>query len=258
MRFREHAYLAELNKELKLHGTPFALQLDENPDEREIFDRWAKAAGYEGGVEFFEKNSIDIKGPVSEAKYYGYAGDPPFGGAVHRLYGESLLRYRNEMQARGMDEIYWQDYTPLPTWRTPTMNNSPAEYDLNLISFKKIEFKQGRASQIALLSELAPHQVLEIHPETAGKYSIADGDEVVVESHNAVTDERRSLKAIAVYRQSIRPDVVGMPHHYGEVANHPWAKGEGPSPNQLFFTGEGYVANTADQSFHVRVKVRKA
>lgn len=256
--YGEHGYLAELNKELKLEGTPYALPLDQKPAVREIFDRWAKANGYEDGVAYFEKNSVKIKGAVPATKFYGYATNPPFGGAVHRLYGESLLRYREEMQARGVDEIYWRDYTPFPTWRTPTMEGSPEEYNLYLVSFKKIEFKQGRASQIALLSELAPHQVVEINPETAHHLGIADGDEVWVESHNAVTGETRRVKAVATYRQSIRPDVVGMPHHYGEVANHPWAKGQGPTPNQLFFTGEGYVANTADQSFHVKVKVYKA
>lgn len=256
--YGEGGYLAELNHELNLAGAEYALPLDVKPTEREIFDRWAKANGYAEGVAYFEQNGVKVKGPVSPTKYYGYAGDPPFGGAVHRLYGESLLRYRQEMQARDVDEIYWQDYTPLPTWRPPTMEASPEEYDLYLISFKKIEFKQSRASQIALLAEIAPHQVVEINPETARQRGIQDGDRVWVESHNAVTGETRRLEAVAELRASIRPDVVGMAHHYGEIANHPWAKGQGPTPNQLFFTGEGYVANTADQSFHVRVKVRKA
>lgn len=255
--YGEDGYLAKLNHHLGLEGEQ-ALPLDEKPMVREIFDHWAKAHGYVEGVAFFEQNGVNIKGPVSVTKYYGYAGDPPFGGAVHRLYGESLLRYQEEMRARGLDRIYWQDYTPFPTWRSPTMENSPSNYDLYLISFKKIEFKQSRASQIPLLAELAPHQVVEIHPQTAQERGIQDGDEVWVESHNAITGETRRVKAIAEYRQSIRPDVVGMPHHYGEVANHPWAKGQGPSPNQLFFTGEGYVANTADQSFHVKVKVKRA
>lgn len=256
--YGEHGYLAELNGELKLTDTEYALPLNEKPEVRDIFDRWAKANGYEEGVAYFEQNGVKVKGPVSASKYYGYAGDPPFGGAIHRLYGESLLRYRDEMKARGVDEIYWQDYTPLPTWRPPTMEQSPEEYDLYLISYKKIEFKQSRASQIALLSELAPNQVVELNPETAHHHGIEDGDEVWVESHNAVTGETRQVKAVAELRESIRPDVLGMAHHYGEIANHPWAKGQGPTPNQLYFTGEGYVANTADQSFHVKVKVWKA
>ena len=38
---------------------------------------------------------------------------------------------------------------------------------------------------------------------------------------------------------------------------HPQNKGQGPSANEIYFTGEGYMTNTADQSFHVKVKVTK-
>jgi anaerobic selenocysteine-containing dehydrogenase len=183
---------------------------------------------------------------------------PPYGGIRHRLYGESLLRYREEMRAAGAEEIYWRDYTPLPTWRPPTMEESPPFYDLYLISAKKIEHKQSRSSQIPLLAELAPTQYVAINPKTARERGIADGDWVWVESHNAVTGETRRLKVQARFYEGIRPDTVAMPHHYGEVARHPWAKDQGPSPNYLFFTGEGYVGMTADQSFHVKVRIYKA
>jgi hypothetical protein len=49
-----------------------------------------------------------------------------------------------------------------------------------------------------------------------------------------------------------------MPHHYGEHTNHPSLKDQGPTPNSLFFTGEGYVAQTADQTYLVKVQVTKA
>ena len=249
-------YLDHLNEALKLKD-PYKLPLDRKPTVREIFDRWAKSEGIPEGVAYFEKNGVKVKGPVPANKFYGYATDPPFGGVRHRFYGESLLRYRDEMRRRGVGEIYWRDYTPLPTWRKPTMEGSPPEYDLTLISYKLIEFKQSRSSQIPLLAELAPRQWLEINPKTARAKGINDGDEVWVESHNAVTGETRRVRVVARYRESIRPDTVGMPHHYGEVARHPWTRGQGPTPNALFFTGEGYVANTADQSFHVKVRVYK-
>jgi anaerobic selenocysteine-containing dehydrogenase len=160
------------------------------------------------------------------------------------------------MKAKSVEEIYWQDYTPLPTWREPTMEGSPSEYDLYLISYKMIEFKQSRASFIPLLAELAPQQRLAINPQAAKARGVGDGDEVWVESHNAVTGETRRLTVKARYTEAIRPDTVGMPHHYG-LWTHPWAKGQGPTPNEIFYTGEGYVTNTADQSFHVKVRVFK-
>jgi anaerobic selenocysteine-containing dehydrogenase len=199
-----------------------------------------------------------MKGPVSPKKYYGSAQSPPFGGIRQRLYGEALLRYQREMQAKGADQTYWRDYTPFPTWRDPTMWRSPSEYDLTLVSYKKIEFKQSRASQIPLLAELAPEQRLAINPVAARARGIQNGDMVWVESHNAITGETRRVQVKVELTEAIRPDVVGMPHHYGEVARHPWASGQGPSPNTLFFAGEGYVANTADNSFHVRVRVYRA
>ncbi|MBI4233106.1 MAG: molybdopterin oxidoreductase, partial [Chloroflexi bacterium] len=113
-------------------------------------------------------------------------------------------------------------------------------------------------SQIPLLAELAPQQRLAMNPKAAEARGIQDGDEVWVESQNALTGETRKIQVKVELTEGIRPDVVGMPHHYGEVAKHPWAKGQGPTPNTLFFTGEGYVANTADNSFHAMVRVYKA
>ncbi|MFN3337816.1 MAG: molybdopterin dinucleotide binding domain-containing protein, partial [Thermomicrobium sp.] len=175
----------------------------------------------------------------------------------HRFYGESLLRYRQEMRRRGADEMYWRDYTPFPTWRRPTMEESPPEYDLYLISYKLIEHKQSRSAQIPLLAELAPKAWLDINPRTARERGIHDGDEVWVESYNALTGETRRVRIPARYREGIRPDTVAIPHHFGESVHHPWAVANGATANSLFFTAEGYVANTADQSFHVKVRVYK-
>lgn len=161
------------------------------------------------------------------------------------------------MKQKGAGEIYWQDYTPLPTWRTPTMNKSPADYDLYLISHKKIEYKQSRSNFIPLLHELEPTQLLEINPKTAKARGIEDDEEVLVESQNAITGETRTIKVKVQYAEGIRPDTVTMAHHYGFWV-HPITKGTGPTPNQLFFTGEGYTQMTADQVFQVKVKVSKA
>jgi len=50
---------------------------------------------------------------------------------------------------------------------------------------------------------------------------------------------------------------MGMPHHFGSWA-HPASRDLGPTPNEVFFTGEGYMGQTADASFQVKVKVTKA
>ena len=254
--YGEAGFIDEMNVYLEL---PEKLKLDveEKPTPREILDRWAKAQGIHEGIEVFEKEGVYVSGPQAPSTIYGFATDPVFGGVVHRFYGESLLRYQQVMKDKGADEIYWRDYTPLPIWRPPTMEESPSEYDLYLISYKLIEHKQSRSSFVPLLAELAGAQRLEMNPRTAAARAIADGQMAWVESQNAVTGETRKVQVPVRVTEAIRPDVVGMPHHFG-MWTHPWSKNRGPTPNELFFTGEGYVANTADQSFHVKVRVYPA
>ncbi|MBT4125551.1 MAG: molybdopterin-dependent oxidoreductase [Chloroflexi bacterium] len=254
----EGGYLDEINKKLKIDDAN-KIPIDRKPSgERELFDRWAKSEGYEKGVEFFETESVNITGPVSPTKRYGYVTEPPFGGAIHRLYGESLMGYQKQMKALGVEKIYYQDYTAFPTWRDLTMNSSPSEYDMNLISYHMIEFKQSRTSMISVLAELAPKQRADINPAKAKEMGFADGDEVIVESHNAVTGETRRITVPLHFTEALRPDTLAIPHHYGEIARHPNSTGQGDTPNALFFTGKGYTANTADQSFHVKVRLLKA
>jgi len=254
----EDGYLDQVNKALNIDDE-HKMPLDRKPTgEREIFDRWAKSAGYEKGVEFFETESVNVTGPVDATKRYGYATDPPFGGAIHRLYGESLLGYQQQMKALGVEEIYWKDYTALPTWRDLTMNDSPSEYDMTLISYHMIEFKQSRTSMISVLAELAPKQRADINPAKAKEMGFVDGETVIVESHNSVTGETRQIRVPLHFTEALRPDTLAIPHHYGEIARHPVSTGQGDTPNALFFTGKGYTANTADQSYHVKVRLIKA
>ncbi|MEX1125240.1 MAG: molybdopterin-dependent oxidoreductase [Acidimicrobiia bacterium] len=252
----EGGYIEQINAELQLVDTEFALPDGERPQVRDIFDRWAKAQGL-SGIDYFEQKGVWVKGPLSPDKVYGYVSDPPFGSAVHRLYGESLLKAQRLMKEKGAEEIYWRDYTAFPTWRAPTMEGSPPEYEFYLISYKLVEHKQSRTTLVPLLTELSGKQRLDINPAAARRLGIADGDAVIVESHNAVTGETRTLQTVASFTEGMRPDVVGMPHHFGSWA-HPASKDLGPTPNGVFFTGEGYMGQTADASFHVKVKVTKA
>jgi anaerobic selenocysteine-containing dehydrogenase len=253
--YGEDGYLDEINQALELEGE-FAIPLDVKPTVREIFDLWARSQGLEG-VSYFEENGVHVKGPLAASQRYGYAVDPPFAGALHRLYGESLLVAQRAMRDKGAEEIYWQDYTALPTWRQPTFDKSPAGYDLTLISYKQIEHKQGRTSFMPLLAELAPGSRVDMNPSTAAARGIEHGDPVWIESQNAITGETRRVKSTAAITSSIRPDTVGIPHHFGLWTN-PVNEGQGPSANEIFYTGEGYMVQTADQSFHVKVRVYPA
>jgi anaerobic selenocysteine-containing dehydrogenase len=251
----DEGYVAHVNEALDLEDEP--LPTDVRPEVRDIFDRWARAQGVEDGVAYFEEHGVKNKGDRPPEKMYGYVTDPPFGGVTHRFFGESLLRYRDEMEAKGAEETYWRDYTPLPVWRTPTLEGSPSEYDLYLISYKLVEHKQSRSSFNAMLAELTPRQRVDINPRTARRLGVDDGELVWVESQNAVTGETRRVRVHAAFTEAIRPDTVGMPHHFG-LWVHPASQGMGPSPNEIYYTGEGYVTNTADQSYLVKVRVYPA
>jgi anaerobic selenocysteine-containing dehydrogenase len=253
--YGKNGFIDQVNKSLNL---PDAYKLDVNtkPTVRDIFDRWAKAQGISDGVKYFEERGVKVKGAVTADRYYGSALKNPYNGVRHRLYGEALKRYQDDMKKLGVGEIYYQDYTAFPTWREPTMNSSPSSYDLTLISSKMIEFKQSRSTFIALLNELNPEQRLIMSSTAAKARGIKDGDAVWVESHNAVTGETRKVQTKAMVVEYLRPDTVVMPHHYG-LWVHPHVKNAGPSANTLFYTGEGYTTNTGDQSFQVKVKVWK-
>ncbi|MDH3731657.1 MAG: molybdopterin-dependent oxidoreductase, partial [Acidimicrobiia bacterium] len=101
--YGEGGYLDEVNIGLGLTGDneQFAIATDSKPAVRDIFDQWALAQGIDDGVAFFEdpKNSVFVKGAMKPTKMYGYVFDPPFGGALHRLYGESLLDAQTQMKA---------------------------------------------------------------------------------------------------------------------------------------------------------------
>lgn len=249
-------YVDRVNDELGLTDSGWALDLDARPPVRDVFDRWAKAHGL-SGIDYFEQHGVWVRGPVPPTRRYGYVTDPPFGGAVHRLYGESLAVAQQRQRELGSPEIYWRDYTAFPTWRDPTMTGSPAEYEFTLISYKLAEHKQSRTSMNPLLTELSSGQRLEMNPAAARRLGLHDGDDVVVESHHALTGETRRIETVLSLTEGIRPDVVGMPHHFGTWA-HPVAAGRGPTPNELFFADEGYVDQAGGASFHVRVKVTKA
>jgi len=247
-----NGFIDHLNKELKL-PEDLKLPLDVKPTLADIFDRWAKSKGVD--LEWFKKNGVKVS-KITTKDLYMRAWSPPYGGVKAHLYSEILKRFGDAMAAKGVPEIYRQDYTPFPTWRSPTMESSPSDYDLYLICFKNIEHKQSRTAFNALLNEIQPENRLLINSETARNRGINDGDRVWVESYNVVTGETARVSATAMLIEGIRPDTVAISHHFGHWV-HPVSKNKGVNSNRLFFSGEGYTDMTGNQSFNIKVKVYK-
>lgn len=250
-------FIGKINTALALAETEHEVSTGSKPTPRAIFDNWAKYKG-KSGIDYFEENGVtdtSVKGADSK-----YSSAAAYHGARHRLYGERLVEYGAAMTGAGITAgafPHVADYSAFPTWRAPTMWGSAGTHPLHLLSHKQVEFKQSRASFVPILAELSPRQGLIMNAARATEMELADGDEVIVESHNAMTQETRRVKTRLVLRQTIRPDTVSMSHHYG-INVTPTNRGQGPSPNELYFAGEGYIQCTQDASFHVMVRVYKA
>jgi anaerobic selenocysteine-containing dehydrogenase len=244
-----------LNQMLEFQSA-FRMDLDTKTQSRSILSRWAKSKGIEQGVRFFEESGVTAQNRAPE-EIYTLPGYRSYNGVRHRFYGASLLETQAKQVNAGAGDAYSRDYTALPTWRTPTFEGSDEEYDLTLIAYRKVQYIQSRATHFVHMNELEPDNRLLMNVHAAEERGIHEDDEAWIKSHNALTGDTRKVKARVQLIEGIRPDTVALSHHYGGWV-HPWVKDGGPTPNTLFFTGKGYVTNTMDQSFHVKVKVERA
>jgi assimilatory nitrate reductase catalytic subunit len=67
----------------------------------------------------------------------------------------------------------------------------------------------AQTRRIAPLEAAAPHAFVELHPDLAERIGVADGDEV------RVTSSRGAMRAPARLTETIRPDTVFAPFHWG-------------------------------------------
>ena len=102
-----------------------------------------------------------------------------------------------------------------------------ADFPLYLINWKEASHTHTRSQNNQLLVQLKPDNPLRIHPDTAAKFGISDGQEVVVESPNG------SAVAKAQLTVGIHPEVVGAQHGFGHTALGRVAKGRGTAFGDL-------------------------
>ena len=210
-----------------------------------------------------------VLGPVSEefgdehrTEYSPFGFKWQFYLEAFALLGENVREgFAEEYGPDAAEQFpYIQDITGFAEWREPTMWNSPEEYDLTLFDYKAIEHKQSRTAQNPLLNELNPKNYVRMNPRDADEIGISDGEQVVVESHNAVTDDTYRLEGQLMTLQGIKPGTVAIPYGNDTHTQHPNVEAlvEGINPIDLFDSTEGYCSWAADQSFHIRIKVEPA
>lgn len=102
-----------------------------------------------------------------------------------------------------------------------------ADYPLYLINWKEASHTHTRTQNNALLIELKPSNPLMMHPDTAVKRGIRDGDAVIVRSPYG------QVYAVVHVTRRMNPSVVGLQHGFGHTALGKQAKGRGTSDGGL-------------------------
>jgi sulfite dehydrogenase (quinone) subunit SoeA len=240
----DDGFISQINQALSIKED-YLLPLDRKPTPESILDAWAQSK-YGVSLEEFQTRGVTSK-KVSADKRYLSIGETPYGGVRAAFYVEAFLTIGNEMRARNVPESLWSKYAPYPTWTDPVMDQSPPEYDLFLMDFKRIEHKHARTFGNPLLNELVHENPVVMNTTTASAKGLKDGDTVWVESQNPLTGATRKIKTIVATTEGIRPDTVALTHH----VNRP----EDPSVNHLFIYEDGFWDMGGSLFSHIKVKV---
>ncbi len=94
---------------------------------------------------------------------------------------------------------------PLPEFSGLPEDDDP-EYPLLLTSSKSRYYLHSSYRWVEKLRKMRPHPKVEIHPETAGKYGIKDGDEVIIETRNG------KITQIATLTDTVDPRIISASH----------------------------------------------
>ena len=117
-------------------------------------------------------------------------------------------------------------HEPLPVYHEPpeTPYSAPElakDYPLILTSWHQAPFRHSNNRQVASLRGMEPEPLVEIHPETARRLGIDEGDMVYIET------KRGRIKQRAVFTEGIDPRVVGLSYAWwfpeqGVESLHGW------------------------------------
>ncbi len=163
---------------------------------------------------------------------------------------DALLEELN-ITARG-DEVF------LPHYEPARFAGDESQYPFHLNPFHVLVLNSGSGANLPWMQEIVGLHVhvkwdswLEIHPETARKLGIADGDWVWVESPYGKVRIRAKL-----YPGSM-PEVVNIPLGLGHTASGRWASGRGVNPYALIGPAADRLGGLPAR-YATRVKISKA
>ncbi|MEM0482593.1 MAG: molybdopterin-dependent oxidoreductase [Nitrososphaerota archaeon] len=162
---------------------------------------------------------------------------------------ETLLDNLN-IKARGV-EVF------IPHYEEPEFAGDASQYPFILITYKSIMHAEGRGTNSPwALASFGPHvrmgwrNWVEIHPETAKRLGIRDGELVMVESPAG------SLITVAKIHPTSVPEVVVMPFGIGRKAYGRWASKTGTNVNNILIERRERLSGSAGFS-STRVRITK-
>ncbi len=174
-------------------------------DVREYCDWVLKGTGMT--FEDFKKVGI-LKGDMRYRKYETEGFKAPSGKFEIFCLGLHLLDY---------DPLPYAVEPPESPYSTPELFK---EYPLIITTGARVEaFFHSEGRQIESLRKLNPDPLVEIHPETAKKLGIKEGDWVWIES------PRGRIKQRARLTDGIHPNVVSAQHGWWFPEKEPWEYG---------------------------------
>ncbi len=166
------------------------------------------------------------------------------------FYSQALADNARQQHGRRFDDL-----ACLP--HQPTLAEATPNYPLLLMPVEQLPLAGGEGAHLTYLEQIAGGQLfekweswLEINPETARTFGIADGDLVWVESRRGRVQARARLFAGA------RPAVVHLPLGYGHKSGSDWAC-RGANPLDIVETAPD-LATSLPSAHGTYVKVYRA
>jgi len=142
-----------------------------------------------------------------------------FGERCYDIDAKSQIRTPSRKIELYSQTLADMGYDPIPIYKEPTQSagQSPElvkKFPLILnTGARMVEYTHWQMRYVPELRKLAPDPVAEIHPETAERYGIRDGDLIVIETKKG----QMTIKAKTTV--DLLPDMINVPHGWAKELN---------------------------------------
>jgi anaerobic selenocysteine-containing dehydrogenase len=196
--YSEFRFWTELGKKMGM-GDVFPWKTDEEVIELELKS---------SGLNYRELKEEKIAGAFYMEKQYGMG--------AYEVKGFSTPSKKIEIYSETFEK---EGFDPLPTYREP--DQSPLgdpkmfqKFPLILTTGARIlYYTHGQHRNIGGLREKIPEPFAEMHPKTADRFGVKNGDSIIVESN------RGQIQVKALVTEEMMEGVVSIPHGWPREAN---------------------------------------